>query len=213
METVYEGRYVRFSTTSKKDAAVLLGADTLVGDFFTVSLRVEKGRSIAWLTNRFGADTGYLDSEATRMVQLAEARGWTTKALLSFIAYSDNPDLGEYWGEMALFCYDPAYEAEFSAFARTLSDRLSEGARPDIFLSQQGIEKVLGTKGEWFPSSTVPLPEKRTGTVIMKSKRSLSEKLVEQSRKGNVGCYVVGWAFILALVALAAFGLKHLGFF
>ena len=67
METVYEGRYVRFSTTSKKDAAVLLGADTLVGDFFTVSLRVEKGRSIAWLTNRFGADTGYLDSEATRM--------------------------------------------------------------------------------------------------------------------------------------------------
>lgn len=213
METVYEGRYVRFATVSKKDAAILLGADTIVGDSFTVSLRVEKGSSVAWLTNRFGTDTGYLDSEATRMVQLAEARGWTTRALLSFVAYSDSPDPGEYWGEMALFCYDPAYEAEFSAFARALSDRLSESVRPDISLSQQGIGKVLETKGEWLPSSTVPLPEKQTGTVIMKSRRSLSEKLIEQGRKGNIGCYVFGWAFILALVALAIFGLKQVGLF
>ena len=39
----------------------------------------------------------------------------------------------------------------------------------------------------------------------MKSRRKMSEKLIEQGRKGNKGCYAVSWLFLLALVALGSF--------
>ena len=42
METTYTGFYARFDTPSKKDAAVLLGADNLVGDLFDVEFVTEE---------------------------------------------------------------------------------------------------------------------------------------------------------------------------
>lgn len=47
----------------------------------------------------------------------------------------------------------------------------------------------------------------------MKGRRKMSEKLIEQGRKGNKGCYIVSWIFILAVVALALLGLKTCGAF
>ena len=53
METTYTGFYARFDTPSKKDAAVLLGADNLVGDLFDVEFVTEEGTAVAWMVNRF----------------------------------------------------------------------------------------------------------------------------------------------------------------
>ena len=47
----------------------------------------------------------------------------------------------------------------------------------------------------------------------MKSRRKMSEKLIEQGRKGNKGCYVVSWLFLLLVVAGLLFGLKSCGVF
>lgn len=47
----------------------------------------------------------------------------------------------------------------------------------------------------------------------MKSRRKMSEKLIEQGRKGNKGCYAVSWAFLLLLVMAVLFGLKSCGVF
>ena len=47
----------------------------------------------------------------------------------------------------------------------------------------------------------------------MKSHRKMSEKMIEQGRKGNKGCYVVSWLFLLLLIALVLFGLKSCGLF
>ncbi|MEG0777193.1 MAG: hypothetical protein RR381_07005, partial [Raoultibacter sp.] len=57
------------------------------------------------------------------------------------------------------------------------------------------------------------LPPRVPGTAILKSHRKLSEGLIECGRKGNIGCYVVSWAFILGFVALSIFGLKSCGVF
>ena len=64
-----------------------------------------------------------------------------------------------------------------------------------------------------FPIPWFHFPQKAKGTAIMKSKRSLNERMIEQGRKGNIGCYIVSWAFFFALVALAVFGLKSCGVF
>ena len=62
METTYTGFYARFDTPSKKDAAVLLGADNLVGDLFDVEFVTEEGTAVAWIVNRFGHRVAFLDA-------------------------------------------------------------------------------------------------------------------------------------------------------
>lgn len=213
METTYTGFYARFNTPSKKDAAVLLGADNLVGDLFDVEFVTEEGTAVAWMVNRFGNRVAFFDADTTRRLRVLHARDWKIKALLSFVAFTDSPEPGEYWGEAAVLCFSPEHEQAFNTFADNIAKRLMEGIRPEVDLGEQGVKQILESNGTWSPAKTVPLPTKKPGTVIMKGRRKMSEKLIEQGRKGNKGCYVVSWVFILAVVALALFGLKSCGVF
>lgn len=209
----YFGTYARFDTKSKKDAAALLGADNLVGDQFEIVFENEDGVTVAWMKNRFGALIGFFDASTSRQLQVLAARGWTLKALLSFVAFTDSPDPGHYWGEAVVIGYDSQWEQAFSQFVATLGTRMANGIRPDVVLGEQGIEQVIESNGSWSPKKTYPLPEKKAGTVILKSRRKFSESLIEQGRKGNKGCYAVSWAFLLALVVGVLFALKACGAF
>lgn len=209
----YFGTYARFDTRSKKDAAALLGADNLIGDVFEIVFQTEDGVSTAWMKNRFGALIGYFDASFSRELSVLAARGWKLQALLSFVAFTDRPEPGHYWGEAAVVCYDPTLDQAFEPFIASTAQRLSDGVRPEVDLGEQGVEQVVSSNGAWTPKKTVAFPAKEQGTVIMKSRRKMSEKLIEQGRKGNKGCYAVSWLFLLLLVALALFGLKSCGVF
>ena len=207
----YFGTYARFDTASKKDAAVLLGADNLVGDVFDIEFVTENGVRTAWMKNRFGAMIGFFEPDVSRELSLYEAKGYELRALLSFIAYSEMPDPGEYWGEAALICYDPKDAEAFECFTGNIAARMAEGIRPEVQLGEQGYAKVIESKGTWKPTKTVPFPDKKAGVALLKTRRSVSEKMIEQGRKGNKGCYIVSWVFLLALVAGVLFGLKSCG--
>jgi hypothetical protein len=209
----YFGEYARFDTTSKKDAAALLGADNLIGDEFDIVFQTEAGATTAWMKNRFGALIGFFDPVVSRQLQVLSAREWKLKAVLSFVAYTDSPDPGHYWGEAALICYDPVWDHAFSQYASVIGKRMADGVRPDVVLGEQGVEQVIETEGAWTPKNTRPLPEKKTGTVILKNRRKFSEGLIELGRKGNKGCYAASWAFLLAFVAGVLFALKSCGVF
>lgn len=88
----YFGSYARFDTKSKKDAAPLLGADNAVGDAFDIVFLSEEGVSVAWLKNRFDRLVGFFNAEFSRKLHILSARGWTVKAFLSFVAYTDSPE-------------------------------------------------------------------------------------------------------------------------
>ena len=64
----YFGTYARFNTLSKKDAAILLGADNPIGDVFEIVFQTDNGVSTAWMKNRFGALIGFLDAELSRQL-------------------------------------------------------------------------------------------------------------------------------------------------
>lgn len=208
----YFGTYARFEAPSKKDAAVLLGADNLVGDIFEIEFITEEGNSVAWIKNRFGGLVGFFDAETNRELSLYRARGLTMKAILSFVAYSEIPAPGVYWGEAAVLCYDNREEV-FEKFLTTLAGRIAEGVRPEVTLGDQGIQKVLETNGSWTPTKLVPLPKKKSGTAFLKTHRSMSERLIEQGRKGNKGCYLISWIILLGAVAGIIFGLRSCGVF
>lgn len=209
----YFGTYARFDTASKKDAAVLLGADNLVGDVFDIEFVTEDGVRTAWMKNRFGAMVGFFEPGTSRDLSLCEARGFRMQALLSFIAYSESPEPGEYWGEAAIICYDPKDAEAFECFTGNIAARMMDGIRPEVDLGEQGYAKVVESKGTWKPTKTVSLPSKQAGVAILKTRRSVSEKMIEQGRKGNKGCYILSWAFLLALIAGVIFGLRSCGVF
>lgn len=213
MSDLYYGSFARFETASKKDAAQLLGADNLVGDVFEIEFCTEDGQRSAWMKNRFGALVGFFGQQDSRQLSLCEARGWKLHALLSFVAYSESPEPGHYWGESALICFDPAESESFDVFLAGIAKRMAEGVRPDVDLGDQGVAKVLESKGLWSPTKLVPLPNREQGTALLKRRRSMSEKAVEQARKGNKGCYFVSWLMLLAAVAGILFALKSCGMF
>ncbi len=210
---IYYGAYARFDTVSKKEASTLVGADNLVGDVFEIVFVTENGQVVAWARNKFGRNIGFFDTVVSRKLSILNARGWTLKAILSFIAYTDTPEPGHYWGEMALICFDPSFDASFSNFLQGLCSKLEEGIRPNIDLSESGISQVIESEGSWIPKKREPLPERKTGTVIMKSRRKMSEKVIEQGRKKNKGCYVLSWAFLIALFVGIVILLKSCGVF
>lgn len=209
----YFGTYARLNTISKKDAGQLLGADSIVGDFFNIIFEQSDAGIVAWVVNKFDVRIGYLDSDVSRQLSLCNARSWTIRAILSFVAFTDNPDPGYYWGEVAIICNDTHYDKAVDAFANRVRNLIGEGVRPDINLSTQGIESVLADDGTWMTEARAPFPEKKHGTVILKSRQKLSEKMIEQGRRGNIGCYIVSWVIILAFIAAVAFGLHSLGLF
>lgn len=211
-EYFYSGFYARFDTVSKSEGSLLMGPDNIVGDDFSVVLKNHDGINKAWLVNKFNKEVGFLDVDASRKVQLALAKDQVIRAILSFVAYTDNPDPGCYWGQVAVFCYNPSYKQEFDRFIDNCASKISEGVRPNIDFGQQSVKNIL-SDSSWLPKETVPFPKKETGFAVLKDHRSISEKVIEQGRSKNIGCYVVSWAFIILLVLLFAYFLHSIGLF
>ncbi len=207
----YYGEYARFNTTSKKDAALLTGADNIVGDSFSISLRADHGSTTAWIVNKFGVSIGFIDGATIiRELQLCFARTWTVRAFLSFVAYTDSPEPGFYWGEVALVCNDPHYNTEFDAFSKKVCSMLADGVRPDVSLGTTGVDSIIRMKGDWMTHNRRPYPKLAGGTVYLKKRARLSEKIIEQGRARNKGCYAISILFICAVCALIVFGILRL---
>lgn len=212
MDRSYEGFYARFETASKPQGSLLMGPDFIVGDDLEVEFRTEDDRIVAWLKNKFGADTGFLNADDSRKLQLAAAREQKIRVILSYVAYSDEPDPGLYWGQVAVFFFNPLYAEQMDAFVDRVAAKIAEGIRPAINLGSSGVSRIFD-EPNWIPSDTVPLPEKKSGMAVLKDHQSMSEKMIEQGRAGNKGCYVISWIFIALVVIAAIYGLHMLGLF
>ena len=212
----YFGSYARFSTKNKSEGALLVGADHLVGMEYSVDFVVENGKTTAWAKNRYGKNIGFFDDQVTYRLDVMRGRGWSMFAVLSAVGFtdpSDEVDEGFYWGEVALFACPPRYEEETRAFMGRVAESLIKGKRPNVDLSSSSIDAMLAAKGDWLPEQMLPTPKKEKGTAILKSSQTLSEKLIEQGRAGNKGCYVVSYAFIaIVVVAILLIAKALLGF-
>lgn len=202
---LYFGTYQTFVAPSKEAAGALMGADCLVGDIFDVKTELTDGEHRATLVSRFGQEVGSFDASFARKLSIACAGGMKIKAVLSFVAYTEEENGGHYWGEAAVFAYAPAYEDTFLKFINGVGSKIQESVRPRIDFDREGINKIIDSEGRWIPEQNLPLPAKEKGTVIMKDHRTLSEKLIEQGRAKNAGCYFISWAFIAGCLALLAY--------
>lgn len=90
---------------------------------------------------------------------------------------------------------------------------ISQGVRPDVHLGAASAQKIIDSNGSWLPEGRVPKLEMPKGTAMLKDHLSFNEKMIEKARQRNMGCMVVGWAFLLIVVALIVFALKSSGLF
>ena len=206
----YFGRYVRFVTDSRDYGGALVGADNIIGDNYEIEFITEEGVQFAQLKNRFGAIVGRLDASDSRQVGICRARGWTIRALLSFVAFTEHPEPGFYWGEVALICNDKRYDEVFDVFAERVATELGKAVRPDVALGSQGVDKVIEAKGQWLPNTRTDYPKLEAGSVFMKRRRRFSEGFIEAGRAGNKGCYAVSVLFLITVAAAVFFGVAKL---
>ena len=204
----YFGEYADFETVSKKDSGLLMGADNMVGDIYDIHVELADGIHKGWLDNRFDQRIGFLDPKTSRQISLLAADGMICKAILSFVAFSTGPDEGHYWGQVAIICYDPAYEADFDTFIKGVSAKIADDIRPKLDFDNEGVTKVIESGGTWMPSQRITLPETSKQMSFIKRKRKLTDRMIEQGRAGNKGCDIVSWVFLLAIVALIVFAVK-----
>lgn len=210
----YFGTYARFQTEGARAGAALAGPDNAIGDMGDIEWREDAcGRPQAWLRNPYGHAIGFLDAGTSHTLAIYRAKGWAIRSVLSIVAYSDEPAPGSYWGEAALIAYAPRYAEQFEAFLKAFAHRTAEGLRPDPDLGQTAIEGIIADSGSWEPSGKVRPARGNGRTAILKDHRTLHDKLLDQARSGKAGCYIVGWGFIAACIALAAWAMHALGVF
>ncbi|MDD6729581.1 MAG: hypothetical protein PUE02_01480 [Eggerthellaceae bacterium] len=200
----YFGTYSRFTAENKSEGGFLLGADCIVGDRFDIEFTTDdEGRTLPWVSNRFGRRVGTIDDPSTvEQLLLCRARKFHISALLVAVYYSDQPKPGNYWGEVAIMAYDDAHASDFDAFRTHVGKKIANGARISVDLGAQGIDQVIESHGLWIPNTRQPKPQLEPGTVMLKDSITLSEKLVEGSRNKNVGCFIGGWAFLIVMAVL-----------
>lgn len=209
----YFGTYQTFRTVSKKDAAVLMGSNTLVGDRYRINLTMDEGVHRAWLINKFNETIGYFDDSFSHELSLLAAEGLELVGILSFVAFTETPEPGEYWGQAAVIGYSPHCSEEFNQFIDGICGLIGKGIRPKLALKGSAVDEIIDSNGTWLPSERKPLPEKQRGMALLKTRRGFIDGLVEAGRTGNKGCYILSWAFLLALVAAIIIGLKSCGVF
>lgn len=118
----------------------------------------------------------------------------------------------KHWGEVLILAWPTSKANVFNVFRENISKMLGEGVRPEVNLQQSAVSQILESGGTWTPTGRRAVLEK-PGSVLVKSQLTVNDKLVEQARKRNPGCMIVGWAFIAALVLLAVYLVKlFLGF-
>ena len=206
---LYSARYMKFETESKKSASVLIGSDCLVGDRYTVEFEYTVTGLKMWFINKFNVRCGFtVSSEVSELMVLHES-GMKVSAILSFIAFTQDPAPGHYWGEFAVFAYDPTYSNEFEGFISRVSKIQQDGFRCDLEIGQQGLERIISGDTDFTPIGRKNLPNKLPNTVILKSKLSAKDKLIEKGRSRSIGCFISSWVFLLLLVTGIVFFLTR----
>ena len=212
MSQPYFGAYETFETASKDAGGALMSPDNMVGDVYTIDLELNEDGHRAWLVNRFRKRIGFFSPVFSRKLSVMGAEGLVLRGVLSYVAFSNDQDAGHYWGEAAVIAYSPAHAEAFETFIAQVGARMADGVRTKIDFDREGVKRIIESDGAWIPKQTVPMPAKSKGSVIMKSRQTMMDKLVDAGRARKTGCYIGSVVFMIVVVALIVWGVYSLFF-
>ena len=206
----YFGTYAIGKPTTKEEAGRLLGADNIIGDIYKIVTDMKDGKHLARVVNRFGNTPCYFNNEFSKQLSLNEAKGFRNYAILTCVGFTQNEKEGEHWAEFAIISFPENEIRTWSVFVDEVSKEVKKDRRPEVDLSIEDVQTVIQNKGHFLPTSQHPKIEKKRGQIILKSRVKLTDMMIEQGRKKNPGCYIVGWMFLLGTVALIVLMIKNI---
>ena len=201
----YLGKYVIAKPTSKEEAGKLLGSDNIIGDVYKVVNALEGTTHTSKVLNRFKDSPAFFDEDISRELSLNEAKGMITYAILTCVGFTQIGNDGDYWAEFIVISFPKKDIDIFSVYIDEVSKAIKNNKRPKVDLSQAEIKEVINNEGKYISSSKHPQIEKKKGQVVLKSRVKLTDKMVEEGRKRNPGCFIFGWLFLLLFVTFLVF--------
>ena len=210
---VYFGSYTRFQTPDKQTGAIIAGSDYAVGDCGEVVWQLdEKKHQQAWLKNPYGQTFAYLEPFGfVQAGHLSRQRFGKYDTCSASPPTAKNPTPASTGARRRFFAYSPRHADRFDRFVKVFAQTAADGSRPDPALNPASIAKVIADPESWNPSNKVKIPKGSGQTVILKDHRSIHDKMLDKGRSGNVGCYIVSWAFIFAVIALVVWFVHSMG--
>ena len=106
--------------------------------------------------------------------------------------------------EFLILAYPKKNSEAYENFIETVSSKLADGNRPDISLDEFERKEIEKSNGNYKITKFLPKPKLDKGTVILKNKQGLMEKIIEAGRQRKIGCYLGSILFLIVVVALIA---------
>lgn len=206
----YFGTYAIGKPTTKEEAGRLLGADNIIGDIYKIVTEMNDGKHVAKVLNRFGNTPCKFDEEISKQLSLNEAKGFRSYVILTCVGFTQREGEGEHWAEFAIISFPDSEIDTWSVFVDEVSKAIKNDKRPEIDLSLEDVQNIIDRKGHFVPTTQHPKIEKKRGRIILKSRVKFTDKMIEHGRNKNPGCYILGWVFLLAVVALIVFLIKRI---
>ena len=205
---VYFGSYTSINEVTREESDLLGSNHCVIGMPLKIVYEAEGG--LFRVTTEEGESLGLINPKDKLRIRGAIEDGWGAACWLSLVWYDNSDKL--FHGEVVYQYYNvkPSQvteRANLDAYTRKTSERIAQGKRPDIALNGEGWDKVVET-GDWEGSGqqSMPIDTKRdSGTVVLKRKRSLADKLVMDIIAGKPAVrwgVTIGFTAIVLLIIL-----------
>lgn len=191
-------KYFQAYPKDKRSAAQLTSSNSLVGDSF--SLKPNSKKTEISIINKFGYKAASLNAEDSKQVQLWLNKGLNVVSLLSYVAY--NEPKSRHFAEFLIMAYNKKDEEAYEHFIENLSEKLQNGARPDIKLDKFEQKEIVKTNGDLKINKMLGKPKLEKGCALLKNKIGLMDHIIEAGRQKKIGCYFASILFLLILVSI-----------
>ena len=191
-------KYFQAYPKDKRSAAQLTSSNSLVGDSF--SLKPNSKKTEISIINKFGYKAASLNAEDSKQVQLWLNKGLNVVSLLSYVAY--NEPKSRHFAEFLIMAYNKKDEEAYEHFIENLSEKLQNGARPDIKLDKFEQKEIVKTNGDLKINKMLGKPKLEKGCALLKNKIGLMDRIIEAGRQKKIGCYFASILFLLILVSI-----------
>lgn len=190
--------YIIATPKDKRQAAQLTGSNSLCGDKFNLS--IDSRKSVVSIQNKFNHYVAELNEENSKQIKLWHNKGLEVIALLSCVFYCE-PER-KHSAEFLILAYPKKNSEAYENFIETVSSKLADGNRPDIKLDEFERKEIEKSNGNYKITKFLTKPELDKGTVILKNKQGLMEKIIEAGRQKKIGCYLGSILFLLVIIGL-----------
>lgn len=197
-------KYYQVKPASKKQSAQLTSSNSIVGNQFL--LKIDPSKQQVKIENKFNHAVAQLNKKDSQQIILWKNKGLELKCMLAYVTFCEPKSQHEAY--FLICAYPKKHKDAYDNFIENVSNQLSNGNIPEIKLDKFEQNKIVETKGDFKLTKFLPKPNLEVGTVIVKSKQTLTEKIIEAGRQRKPGCYIASIIFIITVLSLIALLLK-----